>query len=102
MQPRGPLQLIALLSKTKIHGKAADFVDSLQGIHKAVYENLSLANSEYNQHVDKKCRHMKFKVGDFVWAFLTKGCFLAGDYNKLSAKKIGPMEIIEIINPNVI
>ena len=31
---------------------------------------------------------------------MTKDHFLAGDYNKLSTKKIGPVEIIAKINPN--
>ena len=37
---------------------------------------------------------------DFIWEILTKDRFLVGDYNKLSAKKIGPIEIMEKINPN--
>ena len=43
---------------------------------------------------------MEFEVGDYVWAVLTKDHFSMGDYNKLSAKKIGHIEIIEKINPN--
>ena len=39
-------------------------------------------------------------MGDFVWEVLTKDHFPAGDYNKLSAKKIGPVEVVEKINPN--
>ena len=31
---------------------------------------------------------------------MTKDQFSIGDYNKLSTKKIGPVEIIEKINPN--
>ncbi|GKG01114.1 hypothetical protein Tco_0305819, partial [Tanacetum coccineum] len=38
--------------------------------------------------------------GDFVWAVLTKDHFPVGQYNKLSAKKIGPPEIVEKINSN--
>ncbi|GJR89824.1 hypothetical protein Tco_0213835 [Tanacetum coccineum] len=41
-----------------------------------------------------------FEVGDFVWAILTKDRFPVGEYNKLSAKKIGPLEIVEKINSN--
>ena len=41
-----------------------------------------------------------FEVGDFVWVVLTKDRFSVGDYNKLSTKKIGLVEIIEKINPN--
>ena len=39
-------------------------------------------------------------MGDFVWAVLTKDQFFVGDYDKLSAKKIGPIEVIEKINPS--
>ena len=35
-----------------------------------------------------------------MWAILTKDRFSAGEYNKLSAKKIGPVEVLEKINPN--
>ena len=40
-------------------------------------------------------------MGDYVWAVLTKDRFSVGEYNKLSARKIGPLEIIEKINPNI-
>ena len=39
-------------------------------------------------------------MGHYVWDVLTKDCFSMGDYNKLSTKKIGPVEIVEKINPN--
>ena len=35
-----------------------------------------------------------------MWAFLTKDRFPVGEYNKLSTKKIGPVEIIQKINSN--
>ena len=38
--------------------------------------------------------------GDYVWAVLTKDQFSASEYNKLSTRKISPVEIIEKINPN--
>ena len=40
-------------------------------------------------------------MGDYVWAILTKERFSTSEYNKLSTKEIGPVEIIEKINPNV-
>ena len=43
---------------------------------------------------------VEFEVGDYVWAVLTKDHFPTGEYNKLAAQKIGPLEVIEIINPN--
>nr|GEW70451.1 putative reverse transcriptase domain-containing protein [Tanacetum cinerariifolium] len=44
--------------------------------------------------------HVDFEVGDFVWAVLTKDRFLVGEYNKLSAKKIGLLKIVEKMNSN--
>ena len=35
-----------------------------------------------------------------MWAVLTKDRFPVSEYNKLSAKKIGPVEIVEKINSN--
>ena len=35
-----------------------------------------------------------------MWAVLTKDRFPIGEYTKLSAKKIGPIEVLEKINPN--
>ncbi|KAH7575788.1 hypothetical protein JRO89_XS02G0221600 [Xanthoceras sorbifolium] len=60
--PRSPIDLIPLPSKTRVHGKAEDFVHSLQEVHKQV--------------------------------------FAVGEYHKLAARKIGPLEILEKINLN--
>ncbi|PKI33813.1 hypothetical protein CRG98_045797 [Punica granatum] len=38
--PRGPLDLLPVPDKTKVHGKAADFIHGLQEIHEAVQNNL--------------------------------------------------------------
>jgi hypothetical protein len=35
-----------------------------------------------------------------VWAILTKDRFPVGEYNKLAARKVSPVEIVEKINPN--
>ena len=63
-------------------------------------DNLLKAISKYKQIVEKKRQLIEFDVGDYVWAILTKDRFPVGEYNKLSAKKIGPVEIIEKINSN--
>nr|GEW18453.1 putative reverse transcriptase domain-containing protein [Tanacetum cinerariifolium] len=77
-----------------------DFVAGLHDVHKVVRDNLVRANSKYKQDVDQKRRHVDFEVGDFVWAVLTKDRFPVGEYNKLSAKKIGLLEIVEKMNSN--
>ena len=52
--PRGPLDLIPLPDKTRIHGKAATFVSGLQEVHQAVHDNFLKAASKYKQAADKK------------------------------------------------
>ncbi|PKI68375.1 hypothetical protein CRG98_011283 [Punica granatum] len=98
--PRGPLDLLPVPNKTRVYGKAADFIHGLQEIHEAVQNNLKNAALKYKAVVDRRRRHVEFEVGDFVWAVLTKDRFFAGDYHKLAARKIGPVEIVEKINLN--
>jgi hypothetical protein len=43
---------------------------------------------------------VEFEEGDFVWAILTKDHFPSGEYNKLAARKIDPVEIVKKINTN--
>ncbi|GJZ48799.1 putative nucleotidyltransferase, ribonuclease H [Tanacetum coccineum] len=81
-------------------GFMQDFVEGLREVHKVVRDNLVRANSKYKQDADQKRRQVDFEAGDFVWAVLTKDRFPVGEYNKLSAKKIGPLEIVEKINSN--
>lgn len=39
-----------------------------------------------------------FEVGDYVWVVLTRDRYPTGEYNKLSARKIGPCKLLERIN----
>ncbi|GKB70409.1 putative reverse transcriptase domain-containing protein [Tanacetum coccineum] len=57
--------------------------------------NRSIGFSPFQGYID-----VDFEEGDFIWAVLTKDRFPVGEYNKLSAKKIGPLEIVETINSN--
>jgi hypothetical protein len=43
---------------------------------------------------------LEFEEGEFVWAIVTKDCFPIGEYNKLAARKIDPVEIVKKINTN--
>jgi hypothetical protein len=49
---------------------------------------------------DKKWRPLEFEEGDFMWVILIKDRFPIGEYNKLAACKIGPVEIMKKINTN--
>ena len=95
VQPRGPLDLMVLPSKTRIHGKAGDFVTGLQDLHRAVFENLNSANSKYKQKADHKRRHLEFEVGDFVVSLLasTTTCLLRRLVHWKCWKRSIPMRI---------
>ncbi|PKI78148.1 hypothetical protein CRG98_001476 [Punica granatum] len=92
--------LVNMRIETRVHGKAAGFIHRLQEIHEAVKNNLEKAAGKYKAAANRMIRHMEFEIGDFVWAVLTKDCFLADDYHKLAVRKIGPMEVVEKINSN--
>ncbi|PKI45897.1 hypothetical protein CRG98_033696 [Punica granatum] len=92
---KGPLDLIHLPNRS------ANFVDSLREIHQVVYDHLTAANARYKQAANKKRRFVEFEVGDFVWAIFAKNRYPTEEYNKLFARKIGPVEVIEKINSNV-
>ncbi|KAK9142537.1 hypothetical protein Syun_011937 [Stephania yunnanensis] len=72
----------------------------MQEIHQSVKDNLQKVADKYKRYADRKKHQVEFEVGDFVWAVLTKDQFSAGDYNKLSVRKTGPVEVLEKINPN--
>ncbi|GJV56719.1 putative nucleotidyltransferase, ribonuclease H [Tanacetum coccineum] len=99
-QPRSPLDLMTPRVSSSVPKKVQDFVAGLHGVHKAVHENLVRANSKYKQDVDHKRGHVDFEEGSFVWVVLTKDRVPDREYNKLSAKKIGPLESVEKINSN--
>jgi hypothetical protein len=63
-------------------------------------KNLQESIAKYKATADKKRRPLEFEEGDFVWAILTKDHFPSGEYNKLAAHKIGPVEIVKKINAN--
>jgi hypothetical protein len=90
-----------LPERTKVHGNVAELVTSLQKVHETVRRHLESANQRYKVAADKRRRNCEFQEGDLVWVILTKERFPASTYNKLSARKIGPLPIIKKINPNV-
>lgn len=79
---------------------AEDMIDQLKAIHSTTQLRLSIVNSNYKTHADSRYRSLEFEVGDLVLAVLTKDRFPAHEDNKLSARKIGPVEVLEKINPN--
>ena len=58
------------------------------------------SNEKYKRSADSKRRNVTFDEGDLVYAVLTKDRFPMGTYNKLKARKIGPVKILNRINEN--
>ena len=83
-----------------VNVKAEDLIAQIQEIHTAIAKCLQETSAKYKQATDKKCRVVEFEIADFVWEILTKDRFPMGEYNKLAARRIGPLEILEKINPN--
>ena len=84
----------------RVNVKAEDLIAQIQEIHTATAKHLQETSAKYKQTADKKRRVVEFEIGVIVWAILTKDCFPVREYNKLAARKIGPLEILEKINPN--
>ncbi|CAA7058262.1 unnamed protein product [Microthlaspi erraticum] len=98
--PRSPLDLSTLPDKTRFHGQAIDFVEGTQRVHSEAKANLEVSWAKYKTAADLKRRDVVFQPGDLVWVQITKVRVPAHEYNKLRAKKIGPLKVLERINNN--
>ncbi|KAG2333171.1 hypothetical protein Bca52824_004351 [Brassica carinata] len=85
---------------TRFHGEAVDFVSKIQQVHQFAHDNLVASTAKYKSAADRKRRELIFSPGDLVWVVLTKDRLPVGEYNKLKSRKIGPVEVLERINPN--
>jgi hypothetical protein len=94
------LDLAPILVMKRMHMTIEDLKAQIQRGHKLTIQKLQESTTKYNVNTDKKRQVVEFEEGDFVWAILTKDRFPVGEYNKLAAHKVGPIEIIEKINPN--
>ncbi|KAG7558942.1 Retrotransposon gag domain [Arabidopsis thaliana x Arabidopsis arenosa] len=100
LTPRGPVDLSSLPDHTRLHGVAEDFVAELAQVHADTKAHLDSATAKYKASADTHRRRLVFNAGDLVWAVITKDRMPARAYNKLKAKKIGPLEVLERINDN--
>lgn len=98
--PRGPLDLGVAPDLSRDNAHAVELVGSLAQLHGQVHDNLQVSSAKYKASADRHRRDVQFKVGDQVWAVLTKERFKPGAYNKLKARKIGPLEVLEKMNAN--
>lgn len=99
--PRGPLDLETTPDRTRHHGEAIDFIQDLQDVHKHAQSQLKITSAKYKKAADTKRRELIFQPGDLVWVYLPKERLPLREYNKIKSKKLGPIEVLEGINPNV-
>lgn len=74
--------------------------ERIQKLHTKVIEHLTKTAESYKEEKDKKRREVRFQIGDLVMAHLKKKRFLAGTYEKLKDRQIGPCRIIAKYKPN--
>jgi hypothetical protein len=98
--PRGPLDLLPIEGPDKNPKDAESHVRNLQEIHELVHKNLTVTYEKYKAHADKRRRQVNFRVGEFVWVYLSKDRYPKGDYNKLTRRKFGPYPILEKFGEN--
>ncbi|KAG2295604.1 hypothetical protein Bca52824_042273 [Brassica carinata] len=75
MIPRCPLDLSVAPDRTRLHGEAVDFVIELEAVHQRARDKLEHSVAKYKAAADSKCRELR-------------------------SRKIGPVEVVECINPN--
>ena len=97
---RAPLDLSTLPDRVRLHGGAEAFMEKVIETHEQTTSNLETSTQKYKAAADTHRRRLVFEVGDLVWAVLTRDRMPAHSYNKLKAKKIGPLEVLERINDN--
>lgn len=98
--PNGVLELSPIPAVGKKILKAENMVEKMGSIYKLVHQRIQESNAKYKAAADQHRRQVVFGEEDLVWAILTKDRFPAGEYNKLSQRKIGPCKVIKRVNNN--
>lgn len=96
--PHCPLDLSTLPDRTRMHGRAVDFVDELQSLHQQAQRNLKASSIRYKKQRISIAESLSSAL---VTSFgRTKDRMPLHEYNKLKSRKIGLVEVLERINAN--
>ena len=79
--------------------KATKFIEQIQEIHQAVWEQLEKSQAKYKARHDKHRMEHSFQVGDQVWLYIRKDR-MRGEGKKLKPIRYGPFKILEKIGEN--
>ena len=99
--PRAPVDLSSLLDRTRLHGDASVFVDTILDTHARTSIQLEASTIKYKATADSRRRRVVFDAGDLVWVHLTHDRMPSHAYNKLKSKKIGHVPVVARINDNI-
>lgn len=92
--PWAPVNLAPVPDLVCKSNRGEDFIVQLQNSHTVTQEPLKKTTEGYKIEANKSRQALEFHIGDLVWAMLTMHMLSICMYNKLSASKIGPLEII--------
>ena len=93
IHPREVMEPRDLPNDFKMNAQSEKFSTRIKQIHDQVRDTLNQNTTRYKQQEDKKKKHVSFKGGDQVWAYLNKKRLPRG-HTKLQMRKIGPYHIL--------
>ena len=89
-----------LVEHPSFNSSASTYLDNLQTTQEHLQENLKKANKQYKTQADKsRIKAPEFKIGHKVWLD-SSNTRTTQPTKKLSEKRLGPFEIIEVISRN--
>ncbi|TYK26823.1 serine/threonine-protein kinase TIO-like [Cucumis melo var. makuwa] len=99
-QPRLTFDLASLPTTMDTNTEVEKMIEKIENLHKEVHDHLMETTESYKRIADKKRRQATFSEGDLVIIHLQKNRFLAGTYNKLKDKQLGPFRPLEKFEDN--
>ena len=75
-----------------------EFAGSFSQLHDQLLDHLKVSYAKYKAATGWHRRDLQFYVGAYVWAVLTKECFVSAPYNHFKVGKMRPLQILEKIN----
>ncbi|GJU41484.1 RNA-directed DNA polymerase [Tanacetum coccineum] len=97
---RNPITPLDLVPVPEVGRFSEEGADQIKELHRSVQEQIIQHNEQYNEHADKRRKHVLYREGDLVWIHLRKEHFLTGHFGKLKPQGDGPFRVLKRINDN--